>query len=30
VFDLSITAASDYRSRFESPAEKTWVAALLP
>jgi hypothetical protein len=30
VFDLSITAASDYRARFESPAEKTWVAALLP
>jgi hypothetical protein len=30
VFDLSITAASDYRSRFESPAGETWVAALLP
>jgi hypothetical protein len=30
VFDLSITAAADYRARFESPAGKTWVAALLP
>jgi hypothetical protein len=30
VFDLSITAAADYRSRFESPAGQTWVAALLP
>jgi hypothetical protein len=30
VFDMSITAAGDYRARFESPASATWVAALLP
>lgn len=30
VFDLSITELSEYRARFESPAGKTWVAALLP
>ena len=30
VFDLSLTAASDYRARFERPAGETWVAALLP
>lgn len=30
VFDLSITAAADYRERFESPAGQTWVSALLP
>lgn len=30
VFDLSITAAADYRTRFERPAGETWVAALLP
>ena len=30
VFDLSITAAADYRARFESPAGDTWVSALLP
>ena len=30
VFDLSLTAAADYRARFERPAGETWVAALLP
>jgi hypothetical protein len=30
VFDLSLTAAADYRQRFERPAGETWVAALLP
>ena len=30
VFDLSLTAAADYRSKFERPAGQTWVAALLP
>lgn len=30
VFDLSVTAAADYRARFERPAAETWVAALLP
>ncbi|HEX7939827.1 MAG TPA: hypothetical protein VF483_12645 [Gemmatimonadaceae bacterium] len=30
VFDLSLTAADDYRAKFERPAGQTWVAALLP
>ena len=30
VFDLSLTAAADYRAKFERPAGETWVAALLP
>ena len=29
VFDTSITAMSDYRSRFESPARESWVSSLL-
>jgi hypothetical protein len=30
VFDTTITAAGDYRARFEVPASASWHSALLP